>query len=59
LSRAIAKMIFGGMLEHELGELLPVLEASGFSEIEIAPAKFRVMGLSMLAYVRGFAQKSR
>ncbi len=58
LSRAIAKMIFGGMLEHELGELLPVLEASGFSEIEIAPAKFRVMGLSILAYVLGVAQKT-
>jgi ubiquinone/menaquinone biosynthesis C-methylase UbiE len=59
LSRAIAKMIFSGMLQHELRELLPMLEASGFSEIEIAPAKFRVMGLSILAYVRGIAQKSR
>jgi ubiquinone/menaquinone biosynthesis C-methylase UbiE len=59
LSRPIAKMIFGGMLEHELQELLPMLDASGFSEIEIAPAKFRVMGLSILAYVRGIAQKSR
>jgi ubiquinone/menaquinone biosynthesis C-methylase UbiE len=58
LSRAIAKLIFGGMLEHELGELLPMLEASGFSEIEIAPAKFRVMGLPILAYILGVAQKT-
>ena len=58
LSKAIAKLIFGGMLEHELGELLPMLEASGFSEIEIAQAKFRVMGLTMLAYVLGVAQKT-
>lgn len=58
LSRAIAKLIFGGMLEHELGELLPIMKMSGFSEIEIAPAKFRVMGLSILAYVLGVAQKT-
>ena len=58
LSRAIAKMLFGGMLEHELQELRPLMEASGFSNIEIAPAKFRVLGLSVLSYVRGSARKS-
>ena len=58
LPRAIAKMLFGGMLEHELQELRPLMEASGFSNIEIAPAKFRVLGLSVLSYVRGSAQKS-
>jgi ubiquinone/menaquinone biosynthesis C-methylase UbiE len=58
LPRAIAKMLFGGMLEHELQELRPLMEASGFSNIEIAPAKFRVLGLSVLSYVRGSARKS-
>jgi ubiquinone/menaquinone biosynthesis C-methylase UbiE len=58
LPRAIAKMLFGGMLEHELQELRPLMEASGFSNIEIAPAKFRVLGLSVLSYARGSARKS-
>jgi demethylmenaquinone methyltransferase/2-methoxy-6-polyprenyl-1,4-benzoquinol methylase len=58
LPRAIAKVLFGGMLEHELQELRPLMEVSGFSNIEIAPAKFRVLGLSVLSYVRGSAQKS-
>jgi demethylmenaquinone methyltransferase/2-methoxy-6-polyprenyl-1,4-benzoquinol methylase len=57
LPRAIAQMLFGGMLEHDLQELRPLMEASGFSNIEIAPAKFRVVGLSVLAYVRGSARK--
>jgi hypothetical protein len=34
------------------------MEASGFSDIEIAPAKFSILGLSILAYVRGRARKS-
>jgi ubiquinone/menaquinone biosynthesis C-methylase UbiE len=58
LSRAIAKMLFGGMLEHDLRELLPLMEASGFSDVEIAPANFRIFGLSILAFVRGNARKS-
>jgi len=57
LPRAIAKMLFGGMLEHELQELRPLMESSGFSNIEIAPANFRILGLSVLAYVRGSARK--
>jgi ubiquinone/menaquinone biosynthesis C-methylase UbiE len=58
LPRAIAQMLFGGMLEHDLQELLSLMEASGFSNLEIAQAKFRVLGLSVLAFVRGSAQKS-
>jgi ubiquinone/menaquinone biosynthesis C-methylase UbiE len=58
LSRAIAKMAFGGMLQHDLQELVPLMEASGFSNIETAPAKFRILGLSVLAFVRGNARKS-
>ena len=58
LPRAIAKMLFGGMLEHNLQELRPLMETSGFSDIEIAPAKFRVLGLPVLSYVSGSARKS-
>ncbi|MEJ2705834.1 MAG: methyltransferase domain-containing protein [Sedimentisphaerales bacterium] len=54
-SRAIAQMLFGGMLQHDLHELIPLMEASGFSNVEIAQAKFRVLGLSVLAFVRGSA----
>ena len=58
MSKAIAQRLFGGMLQHDLRELLPLMEASGFSDVEIAPAKFRVMGLSILAFVRGCARKT-
>lgn len=54
-SRAIAQTLFGGMLQHDLHELIPLMEASGFSNVEIAQAKFRVLGLSVLAFVRGSA----
>jgi ubiquinone/menaquinone biosynthesis C-methylase UbiE len=57
LPRAIAQMLFGGMLEHDLRELLPLMQAAGFSDIETGSAKFRVLGLSILAFVRGRAQK--
>ena len=58
LSRAIAKMLFGGMLQHDLRELLPLMEVSGFADMEVAQARFRVLGLSILAFVRGSARKS-
>jgi ubiquinone/menaquinone biosynthesis C-methylase UbiE len=58
LPQAIAKMLFRGMLQHDLRELIPLLEASGFSDVETAPVKFRVAGLSVLAFVRGKALKS-
>ncbi len=58
VQRVIAKTLFGGMLQHDLQELLPLMEASGFSEVEFGPAKFRILGLSILAFVRGSARKS-
>lgn len=58
LPRAIAKTLFGGMLQHDLRELLPLMESSGYSDLEIEQARFRVLGLSMLAFVRGRARKS-
>ena len=58
LPRMIAKALFGGMLQHDLRELLPLMETVGFSDIEIAPAKFRVLGLAILGFVHGSARKS-
>jgi ubiquinone/menaquinone biosynthesis C-methylase UbiE len=58
LPRAIAQRLLGGMLEHDLQELLPLMQATGFSNLEIAHAKFRVLGLSVLAFARGSAHKS-
>jgi len=58
LTRAIARMLLGGMLKHDLRELLPLMKDSGFSNLEIAPAKLRILGLPVLAFVRGSARKS-
>ena len=58
VQRAIAQMLFGGMLQHDLRELVPLMKASGFSDIEHGPAKFRILGLSVLAFVRGSTRKS-
>lgn len=58
VQRAIAKRLFGGMLQHDLHELLPIMESSGFSSIEIEPVPFRILGLSVLGFVRGNTQKS-
>jgi ubiquinone/menaquinone biosynthesis C-methylase UbiE len=57
LQRFIAQKLFGSMLQHDLQELCPLMEAAGFSNIEIAQARFRVMGLSVLSFVRGWAEK--
>ncbi len=57
-SRAIARTFFKGMLEHDLKELFPLMEACGFSKIESGPAKFRIFGLSILGFVRGWLQKT-
>ena len=58
LPRVIAQALFGSMLQHDLQELLPLMETSGFSDTEVAQAKFRVLGLSSLAFVRASARKS-
>ena len=53
VSRAIAKILLGFMLKHDLKELLPMMESSGFTGIQISQAKFRVFGFSLLSYVSG------
>lgn len=57
LQRAIAqRIIFHGGLEHNLEELIPMMEAAGFSDIECSQMKFSIMGLSILAFVLGRAR---
>ena len=51
-------MLFDGMLQHDLRELLPLIQTVGFSDVEIAPAKFSRLGFSNLVFVRGSARKS-
>jgi ubiquinone/menaquinone biosynthesis C-methylase UbiE len=53
ISRMIAKVLLGFMLKHDVKELLPVMEVSGFSGVQISHAKYRVFGFSLLHYVRG------
>ena len=58
LPRVIARAFFGGMLQHDLRELLPLMETYGFSDVEMTQVRFRVLGLSILAFVLGSARKS-
>lgn len=58
LPRVIARALFGGMLQHDLRELLPLMETYGFSDVEMTQVRFRVLGLSILAFVLGSARKS-
>jgi ubiquinone/menaquinone biosynthesis C-methylase UbiE len=53
VSRKILKLFLGFMLKHDLNELQPVMESSGFLQIENSRAKYRVMGLPLLSFVRG------
>jgi ubiquinone/menaquinone biosynthesis C-methylase UbiE len=53
LARKVARRLFGGMLEHDLRELEPVLTESGFSDVTFGRARFRVMGLSVVGFIRG------
>ncbi len=56
--RFVAQRLFGGMLEHELRELLPLMERAPFSKIEMGSAEFRILGLSVVGFVRGRAEKA-
>jgi ubiquinone/menaquinone biosynthesis C-methylase UbiE len=53
VSRRILKLLLGFMLKHDLKELQPIMESVGFSQIEISQAKYRVLGLPILAFVCG------
>jgi ubiquinone/menaquinone biosynthesis C-methylase UbiE len=50
-STRLMKLALGFMLKHDLEELQPKLEATGFSNTEILQAPFRVFGLPLLSYL--------
>ena len=52
-SRAITKLFLGFLLKHDLKELLPMMESSGFFGIQVSRAKYRILGLSLLSFVSG------
>jgi ubiquinone/menaquinone biosynthesis C-methylase UbiE len=56
--RAIAQRLLGFSAGDDLRDLLPLMEAYGFSDLEHGPAKFRLFGLSLIGYVRGNAKKT-
>jgi ubiquinone/menaquinone biosynthesis C-methylase UbiE len=58
LQRVIVRRFFSAAAEHSLEELRPLLETAGFADLEIAPVKFQVLGLSILTFLRGNARKS-
>jgi ubiquinone/menaquinone biosynthesis C-methylase UbiE len=51
LPRAIVRALFRSGPPHPLQELLPLLETTGFTGIEIAPAPFSLLGLRLLGYL--------
>ena len=53
--RAIAKALFGAMLQHDLRELVPLMQESGFVGVETGPVNYRLVFLPLLAFVRGKA----
>jgi ubiquinone/menaquinone biosynthesis C-methylase UbiE len=55
--RAIAQRLLGFSAGEDLRDLLPLMETSGFSDLEYGPAKFKIFGLSVIGYVRGIARK--
>ena len=56
LPRAIATRLLR-MESPEMRGLIPIFEASGFSNVEFGAAKFQILGLSLIGYVRGRARK--
>jgi ubiquinone/menaquinone biosynthesis C-methylase UbiE len=58
IQQAIVKRLFGSMLQHDLQELRPLMTASGFADVESGGLDFRILGLSVLGFVSGRAEKS-
>ena len=61
MSETVRRKGSGDLLRSETAGatagVIPLMETSGFSDIEIAQARFRVLGLSILGFVRGSARK--
>lgn len=51
--KVIVKLFLGFMLDHDLKELVPLMEEAGFSKTEKLKVNFRIMGLPVLSALRG------
>ncbi len=56
LLRAIATRLLH-MESPDMRDLVPIFEASGLSNVEFGAARFRILGLCLIGYVRGRARK--
>jgi ubiquinone/menaquinone biosynthesis C-methylase UbiE len=56
IQRAIAEGVLGFSANEDLRGLIPLLESAGFSGVEYGKAKFRIFGLSLIGYLRGYAK---
>jgi ubiquinone/menaquinone biosynthesis C-methylase UbiE len=55
--RALMKLFLGFMFNHDLKELIPIMESIGFSELELKQVEFRILGMPALSFVRGKKQQ--
>ncbi len=55
--KTLAKTFLGFMIDHELEELTPSFQENGFTEITNGKVDFRLLGLSVISYICGTAQK--
>lgn len=53
VSKMVVKTFLGFMLQHNLQELVPLMEEAGFLGTKVLPAKYRVLGLPILSFVSG------
>jgi demethylmenaquinone methyltransferase/2-methoxy-6-polyprenyl-1,4-benzoquinol methylase/phosphoethanolamine N-methyltransferase len=53
MSRRVVRAMFGWAFQHDLTELAPLLAESGFDAVEFGRASFRILGMSVVGYVRG------
>ena len=57
IQRMLAKLFLGFMINHELDELTPSFQENRFAEITNGKVDFRLLGLSVISYMSGIAQK--
>jgi hypothetical protein len=58
LTKTFVRLISNGELPPDLRQLRPLMETTGFANIDIAPLDFRLFGFSPLTFVRGQARKN-
>jgi ubiquinone/menaquinone biosynthesis C-methylase UbiE len=57
VSKSIAKLFLGFLLDHDLKELVPLMAEAGFAKTEKLKVNFRIMGLPVLSALLGRKQK--